>query len=332
MHVPSVLQGRPFGPAQLADIKSLLSEHSDWSRYKLSRELARLWNWRTSSGQLKDMAARSLLLKLEQQGSIQLPQRRCHSPTRSGRFASPPVGFSLNETPLEGSLQSLGPLVIEEVSQLGHHDHRAQLEACLAHYHYLGYRSRVGQNLQYWVRTAQGRPLAGIVFGAAAWQCAVRDQWIGWTRAQRVQRLGWILNNTRFLILPWVRVPHLASYILGRISRQIVADWQAKYRQPLDLLETFVDPQRFTAACYRAANWIGLGQTRGRGRQGPHHPSTTIKEFYVYPLHRRFRQHLTCKIQPDDESSSVSIGSDNACTTALPGPGNHLANPSLHLA
>ena len=303
MHLPTILQGRPFGPVQLAQIESLLSQHPDWSRYKLSCELALLWEWRTASGQLKDMAARTLLLKLHKQGWIQLPERRRDSPTRSGREGPRVLSLSLDQTPLECSLQRLLPLHIQEVSQLGRHGPRAELEESLARYHYLGYRSRVGQNLQYWVSSAQGRALACVVFGAPAWQCAVRDQWIGWDSARRAQRLSRIANNTRFLILPWVRVAHLASHILGRISRELRAHWQAKYRQPVDLLETFVDRQRFSGACYRAANWITLGQTKGRGRQGARSKtlSTSIKEVYVYPLHPRLRQHLNPA--PSDETN-----------------------------
>jgi hypothetical protein len=167
------------------------------------------------------------------------------------------------------------------------------LESCLDRYHYLGYRSRVGQNLQYWVWDGQDRPLACVVFGAPAWQCAARDQWIGWSARQRAQHLGLIVNNARFLILPWVRVPHLASHVLSRISRRIRQDWQAKYQQPIWLLETFVDQQRFAGTCYRAANWIHLGQTRGRGRQGDNGRWTSIKDVYVWPLHPHFRRHLT---------------------------------------
>jgi len=293
MPLPSMLQGRPFGELPLAQITSLLREYPAASRYALSRRLAQLWDWRTASGQLKDMAARTLLLKLQRQGLIRLPERRMASPTRSGRIPSGAGSWSLDEAPLEASLASLGRLGVEEVSQRGRSERRAQLEACLERYHYLGYRSRVGQNLQYWVQSQEGRPLAGVVFGAPAWQCAVRDRWIGWSAAQRAARLGGIANNTRFLILPWVRVPQLASHILGRILTQIGADWQAKYRQRLDLLETFVDRQRFTGTCYRAANWIALGTTRGRGRQGSHQPSTSIKDVYVYPVHPRGRQLLT---------------------------------------
>ena len=135
--------------------------------------------------------------------------------------------------------------------------------------------------------------VAAVVFGAPAWQCAVRDRWIGWSVPQRARHLAGIVNNTRFIIFPWVRVPRLASYILSQVSRRLRQDWQAKYRQPLWLVETFVDRQRFAGTCYRAANWIGLGPTRGRGRQGPAgRLSTPLKDVYVWPLQRDFRRYL----------------------------------------
>jgi hypothetical protein len=292
MQLPTMLQGRPFGPQELAQVQALIGEHGGWSRYRLSRELARLWDWRTARGQLKDMAARTLLLKLQMRGWIELPPRRWASPTRSGR---PPVGLgpALENSPVAGALKDLLPLHLHEVSQAEHRPARRQLEAALHQYHYLGYRSRVGQNLQYWVCDRQTRPLAAVVFGAAAWQCAARDQWIGWSAPERARQLGQIVNNTRFLIFNWVRVPHLASYILSQIRRRLPQDWQLKYGQPLWLVETFVDRQRFAATCYRAANWIYLGQTRGRGRQGPAGQlSTSIKDVYVQPLHPNFRRYL----------------------------------------
>ena len=292
MQLPTVLQGRPFGPEQLAQVQALLRQNAGWSRYRLSRELARRWDWRTPQGQLKDMAARTLLLKMQEQGWIELPALRMPSPTRSGR---PPVsdGSALEESSVACALEEVVPLRLLEVSQAGHGQARRQLEAALHRYHYLGYRSRVGQNLQYWVCDKQARPVGCVVFGAPAWQCAVRDRWIGWGALERARQLGGIVNNTRFLIFSWVRVAHLASHILSQISRRIRQDWQAKYGQPIWLLETFVDRQRFAGTCYRAANWICLGQTQGRGRQGPAgRLSTTIKDVYVWPLHRNFRPHL----------------------------------------
>jgi hypothetical protein len=292
MQLPTTMQGRPFGPEQLAQVQALIGQNRGWSRYRLSRELARLWDWRTPQGQLKDMAARTLLLKLQEQGWIELPFRRMPSPTRSGR--APVGGPPLPEPgPIESVLKELLPLRLQEVSQPGRSAARRQLEAALHRYHYLGYRSRVGHNLQYWVWDRQERPLAAVVFGAPAWQCAVRDRWIGWSGPQRARHLEGIVNNTRFIIFPWVRVPHLASHILSQVSRRLRRDWQAKYGQSIWLVETFVDRQRFAGTCYRAANWIGLGQTRGRGRQGPAgRLSTAIKDVYVWPLHRDFRRYL----------------------------------------
>ena len=292
MNLPTTLQGRPFGPEQLRQVQALIARNQGWSRYRLSRELAALWNWRTAQGQLKDMAARTLLLKLHEQRWIQLPPRRMKSPTRSGR---PPVsgGPALEERAVDCPLQELVPLRLHEVSQVQEREARRRLEAALHHHHYLGYRSRVGHNLQYWVCDQQDRPLGCVVFGAPAWQCAVRDQWLGWSATERARHLGGIVNNTRFLIFRWVRVRHLASHILSQISRRVRQDWQAKYGQPIWLLETFVDRQRFEGTCYRAANWICLGQTKGRGRQGPVGVlSTSIKDVYVWPLHRHFRRHL----------------------------------------
>lgn len=294
MLLPTTLQGRPFGPTELAQVQALLDQGRDWSRYRLSRELARLWDWRTPQGQLKDMAARTLLLKLEKQGWVELPVRRMKSPTRSGRTPLE-LGPPLDPKPIAGTLEPLLPLQVHEVSPTLQQPLRRQLEAALHRYHYLGYRSRVGQNLQYWVCDQQEHPLACVVFGAPAWQCEVRDQWIGWSAAARAGQLGGVANNTRFLIFPWVRVPQLASSILSQISQRIGQDWQAKYGQPIWLLETFVDRQRFAGTCYRAAHWIYLGQTRGRGRQGPAgRLSTTIKDVYIWPVHPHCRRYLNC--------------------------------------
>ena len=187
--MPTILQGRPFGCEELAQIQALIAQNSGWSRYRLSRELARLWDWRTPQGQLKDMAARTLLIKMQAQGWIELPPRRMKSPTRSGR---PPIedGPAVEPSPVEGPLQELLPLRLQEVSPASQRTARGQLEAALHRYHYLGYRSRVGQNLQYWVCDRQNRPVACLAFGAPAWQCAVRDQWIGWSGLERTRLLG----------------------------------------------------------------------------------------------------------------------------------------------
>lgn len=300
MVLPNTLQGRVFGAPQLAEIRGLLQAHPDWSRYQLSRQLARQWNWYGSNGQLKDMAARTLLGKLSQRGWIELPPKRMASPTRSGRRSPPvPEALQLDQSLWFGQLSDLLPLRVQEISQSRDRTARVRLENCLHQYHYLGYQSRVGENLQYWVESRTGRPVACVVFGAAAWQCAPRDRWIGWTSTQRASALAGVVNNSRFLIFPWVHIPQLASHILGRIAARIAADWAGKYRHSIQLLETFVDRSRFQGTCYQAANWLRVGQTQGRGRQGPGGMlSTPIKDVYLYALHRHCKERLCTETQP----------------------------------
>jgi hypothetical protein len=291
-----LIQGRRIGAVELEQVRQLLADHPDWSRWRLSRRLATLWNWRNGAGQLKDMAARTLLLKLAQRGWIGLPPRRRVPANRMRHKRMPELALT-PLSPLMERLEALLPLVFLECSGPGQAGlgHRAVFDALLHQHHYLGHQSAVGENLQYLVRDAKGRPLACGLFGAAAWQCAARDDYIGWPRAVRAQNLHWIANNSRFLVLPWVRVPQLASYVLSRMARRLSGDWQAKYGHGIYLLESFVQRDRFSGAAYRAANWTRVGQTKGRTRQdrpdGTWHQAA-IKDVYLYPLHRRFRQHL----------------------------------------
>ena len=302
----SLIRGRQIGAAELNQVRQLLASHADWSRWRLSQELATLWNWRNGAGQLKDMAARTLLLKLEQRGWIALPPRRTTPSNRMRHKHLPPAGLAAPQVPITQPLKQLLPLVISECS---HGDRtpgqRVLFDALLHQHHYLSHRSSVGENLQYLVRDAQARPLACVLFGAAAWQCAARDRYIGWDSSRRAQHLPCLANNTRFLILPWVRVEHLASHLLARIARRLSGDWQAKYGHPIYLLETFVQGDRFTGAAYRAANWVRVGQTQGRTRQDRPDGTwyqTAIKDVYLYPLHRRFRQYLQGQTSPSPNS------------------------------
>jgi len=187
-------------------------------------------------------------------------------------------------------------LVIQELSgeSLGTEE-RWLFEGLLHREHYLSYRSPVGENLQYLVRDRCARPVACVLFGAAAWHCAARDRYVGWDAATRQRHLSLLANNTRFLILPWVRVPQLASHLLGCLARRLSQDWQCKYGHPIYLLETFVQRDRFVGAAYQAANWQCVGQTQGRTRQDRadgQHQQVPIKDLYVYALHPRFRDHL----------------------------------------
>lgn len=288
------LQGRRLGSDQLRQVAELISAHPGWTRFRLSRELARRWDWYSPSGQLKDMAARTLLLKLEARGWIRLPPRRWASPNRMRHKRVAPLDPGLLQAPLPTALAPLLPLQVREVSAAADPDH-ALFDALLHQFHYLSYRSPVGANLQYLVRERSGRPVACLLFGAAAWQCADRDQYLGWDAATRAARLHLIANNARLLLPPWARIPSLASHVLGRVGRRIRADWQRKYGHRIALLETFVEAERFEARCYQAANWIRVGQTQGRTRQDApdgQRYQVARKEIYLFPLHPRFRQHL----------------------------------------
>jgi hypothetical protein len=239
------------------------------------------------------MAARTLLLKLAQQGWITLPTCRCASPNRMRHKPRPTLEVPAPAVPITEALTELLPLTLQELSQETHRAERALFEALLYRHHYLSHRSTVGENLQYLVQDRSGRPLACVLFGAAAWQCRARDQHIGWDAATRQRRLSYLTNNTRFLILPWVRVPHLASHLLGRIPRRLSEDWRRKYGHPIYLLETFVDTSRFPGTCYRAANWQAVGQTTGRTRQNKSHdPQSPPKAVWLYPLRPDYRQAL----------------------------------------
>ncbi len=284
-----VVQGRSVTPQDLDRIRDLVSTHPDWSRRRLSEVLCAAWDWRNGTGRLKDMATRSLLLKLDAQGLIRLPARRRAA---SNRMATQRIEPRLwDRTPLAGPLRDLGSLTMREVSTDA--DARRVFAAALAEFHYLGYRGTVGENLQYTVCDSTGRLLACLLFGSAAWACRARDGFIGWTPDQRTRHLSLLTNNTRFLILPFVRIPHLASWVLGRVLRRLSADWQQKYGHPILLVETFVERDRFTGTSYTAANWIRIGPTAGRSRQDRYSTRRVpVKDIYLYPLHARFREEL----------------------------------------
>jgi hypothetical protein len=304
MSQAEIIQGRPIRAEDLEQIQQLMLAHPDWSRRRLSQELARIWDWRNGVGRLKDMAARTLLVKLEQRGWITLPPRRKEPPNRMRQRRLPELPPAEAIAAQPRILAEVLPLVINELSSPAGLRQLPLFESLLHHQHYLGHRSTVGENLQYLVCDRENRPLACLLFGAAAWQCADRDRYIGWDSTRRAEHLHFLANNTRFLILG--RVPQLASCILGKISKRLSRDWQSKYGHPIYLLETFVERQRFTGACYRAANWKRVGQTKGRTRQDQ--PDGTwsqapIKEVYLLALHPHFRQRL----QGAAAQSSTSI-------------------------
>lgn len=289
------IQGRAIGDEDVAFVCRLIADHPDWSRNQIALALAEAWNWRTATGRLKNFAGSSLLIKLEKRGLILLPERRRPPPKRVIRPADPDLPWPDPE-PITQSLRELLPLTLEPLSTK--QPRYASLAQYLIRYHYLGLRRSVGENMAYLARDRHGRDVGCALFGAAAWRVNPRDEFIGWDEPTRAERLSWITNNVRFLILPWVHVPHLASHLLARLTRRLAADWLAKYGHPVHLIETFVDRERFKGTCYRAANWICVGQTQGRGRQDRDRAlRVPIKDVHLYPLVPDFREKL-CRLDP----------------------------------
>ena len=264
-------------------MREWIEENPNWSRKRIAKELCGRWKWHDERGRLKDFAARSLLLKLAERELIALPLLQTQY--RRERRALSLAVSEVVPTPICGTLAELQPVTLEVIKP-GTPEAR-RWAACLAEHHYLGLRV-VGENLGYLARDCAGRDVAAMLFGAAAWRCASRDKFLGWSDSERSSGLARLTNNTRFLILPHVRVPHLASHLLGSAVRRINADWQAKYGHGLDWLETFVESGRFRGTCYLAANWQCVGHTRGRSRQDQNRTlQVPTKAVFLYRLNRR---------------------------------------------
>jgi hypothetical protein len=257
-----VVQGRELSAADVDHIRSLIVGHPEWSRWRLSREVAQHWGWTNTAGELKDMSCRQLLGWLDEKGLIKLPERRSLPGSRSRRQRAV---VEHDVTPIVCSLRDLGEVTLRIVRPRDPDEPLAL--HLLERYHYLGYTYTIGENLRYIAQDQRGRTLAVAVWGSAALKVKPRDQWIGWDERARLKRLSLVVNNTRYLILPWVRVPHLASHLLGRMTRRISADWQERYGHPVVLAETFVQVDRYPGTCYRAANWQAVGLTTGRTRR-----------------------------------------------------------------
>ena len=292
-------RGRRFDAAEIESVRRLIAAHPGLSRRRLSAELCRAWNWVQANGRLRDMVARSLMLGLHRAGLIVLPPVRCRPPNNAILHRRVGAAVPVEAAPIEGPLGALGSLELRLVRRQAGEALFAQL---LSQHHYLGYSRPVGEHLKYLV-VAGERPVACLAWGAAARRLGLRDEFIGGEKERSRRNLRLIAYNTRFLILPWVRVPHLASHLLGRVARQISGDWERLYGHPIHLLETFVDTERFLGACYRAANWICLGRTRGRGTKSlTHRVTCSIKQMWVYPLGRDFRARLSAPAAPVTEA------------------------------
>ena len=284
-------RGREVRSEDVAFIQGLITQNPGWSRRRLSAELCRAWNWVQPNGALRDMVCRSLLLQLHRADLIQLPAKRFSPPNNVVERPVPAPTLPLWEPPRQCSLRELGPLEIRQVRRTAEESLFGQL---MEAHHYLRYTQPVGEHLKYLV-LAGSDPIAALAWSSAPRHLGARDRFIGWPAEVRRRHLHLIAYNTRFLILPWLHVPHLASYLLGRVARRISEDWQALYAHPIHLLETFIDPARFRGICYRAANWICLGLTTGRGHNDrTNRKDQPRKELWVYPLSRDFRRHLGC--------------------------------------
>lgn len=284
-------QGRTVRRAELQSLQTLIDTHPEWSRHRVGVELCERWAWRTAQGVLKTYAARELLLKLEARLGLRLPpvhagmrRRPWGIPTALPSLAPPPE-------PVRQSLEALQPLVWER-ADYGRESRRRAL-SYLRNYHYLGCDRPVGSHLLYLVQDRSGRDLAVHLIGAAAWHCAARDRFIGWSAAARRAHLGRLANHSRFLVLPWIQVPQLASHLLAQLPRRLAADWPARHGVALALLESFVESGRFAGRAYAAAHWQRVGETTGRTRQEKHHRAEQPrKAIWVYPLHPQFRSWL----------------------------------------
>jgi len=288
MEVKFRYRGREVTEPDLEFIRELIAAHPGASRRELSARLCAAWNWVQPNGAPRDMVCRGLMLQLHRAGHIQLPPVRWVNPNPFlvRRRPLPPL---LDTTPLVAPLAQIQPLELELVRRTGG---ESFFNGLLEHYHYLGYTQPVGEQLKYLVQ-ARGRPIACLAWSSAPRHLGSRDRFIGWLAQARRQNIRFLAYNSRFLILPWVKVPHLASHLLGRVARRLPLDWERVYGHSLYLLETFVDPERFRGTCYRAANWILVGQTTGRGKAAPSKkPNRPIKQVWVLPLVQDFRQRL----------------------------------------
>jgi len=275
--------GHTVRPDELDLIRSIVDEFSGLSRVELASTVCELLGWTRATGRLKARECRDLLERLEAAGEISLPAKRMGRPR--GAHTTVPAPASGAVAPLiRGTVHDLAPLVIERVTTP---EARLLFRELVGRHHYLGYATPYGAHLRYLIYATrpERQVVACMQFSSAAWRMAPRDAWIGWDEATRVRHLPQVVNNSRFLVVPWIAAYNLASTILARVARQVVPDWARMYGVTPVLLETLVDPRRFDGASYRAANWIVVGTTTGRGRNDRHKRAVRIpKRVLIYPL------------------------------------------------
>lgn len=288
-------RGRDIVASDVEFLREFIAKHPALSRRALSAKVCEAWNWVQPNGQLRDMLCRSLMLRLHREGHIQLPAPRFRAVNNAIRHRHVRSLEEVDPTPWEGPLGQLRPPGDLEIQQVRRSEGEDLFNQLLQKYHYLGYSRPVGEHLKYLVRAA-GRPIAALAWSSAPLQLNLRDEFIGASKREYRHNLHLIAYNSRYLILPWIKVPHLASHLLSRIARRLSADWQELYRHPIYLLESFVDIERFQGTCYRAANWRCLGRSQARGTKSkPGTPATSVKELWVYPLTHRLREKLLAR-------------------------------------
>jgi hypothetical protein len=282
-------RGRVVIAEDILYIRELIAAHPRASRRRLSQKLCEAWQWKQANGALRDMVCRGLLLMLDRAGYIQLPAVKFvpHNPlVRRER----PEPVAIDTTPIHGALKQLRPVEIQQVRRT---DHEPLFNSLMEQYHYLAYEQPVGEHLKFLVG-AQGRPIACLAWSSAPRHLGSRDRYIGWSAEARRRNIRFLAYNTRYVILPWVEVPHLASHVLGRMAAILSKEWERMYGHPVYFAETFIDPTRFRGTCYRAANWKFLGVTTGRGKNDhTYKPNRPIKQVLGLPLTPRFRELLS---------------------------------------
>ncbi len=294
--------GREFTAAELGLIVEMVTDFGSLNLTELSRTLCELLEWKRPSGGLKSLECRQMLTQLSERGWFRLPELQGIGP-RGPRV----IKLSTNSEPqaeIGGPASEFQPLHLKVV-KAGRGGDSGLWRELIERYNYLGYRAPVGANLRYLIYSEKpaNQPLGCMLWTSPAWKIEVRDRWIGWDAAVRARNLQWIVSNSRFLVLPWVRVKHMASMILGQCARQLPGDWQGMYGYRPLLMETMVDSRRFRGTCYRAANWVDLGMTKGRGRMDRDHErqkeeAVAVKQVLVYPLCRKARERLLTGAAP----------------------------------
>ena len=289
MPQPLIYRHRTITDEDILFIRSLIAAHPVSSRRDLSKKLCEAWNWVQPNGALRDMVCRGMMLMLHRAQLIELPPVR-QAPRQSTGARAKPAPMKCDESPMQVSFSQLGALELRQVRRT---PEEALFNSLMHQHHYLGYTQPVGEHLKY-LMYAQGRPVACLAWSSSPRHLGSRDRFIGWRKEARLANIRYLAYNTRFLILPWVKVPHLASHILGRMARTLSADWNALYAHPIYFLETFIEPERFRGTCYKAANWTLMGVTTGRGKADmTHQANRSIKQVFGLALVKNFRERLS---------------------------------------